>query len=263
MPFDLVGFAEATPGTALNYVATAAGDTLYHNVADDLLIKKTATLLLGAFYSTVSAGEDYRFRQPSLATDHQLLRGCLEADVDPSWGYTHLFGRPLPLVGGEKMNALSQNGVTETTLIGAWLGNAKITQGMLDAVRPTHSMIGIGDTTLTAATWTPCAITWDQDLPKGKYAVVGMKFGYYIAAAPLACLARLILPECEGWRPGVVGTLCGGDHKLAYDATQLPCWDWPLMSKIFFEHDAPPDIECLSNAAITDETVELLLQKVG
>jgi len=166
-------------------------------------------------------------------------------------------------VGGEKINALSQNATDETTLVAALVGNGSISQGMLDSVRPTHSIIGDGDTTITALTWTFCPITWDQDLPKGKYAVVGMKFGYYIAAAPLATVARLVLPGNTDWRPGVPGTLCGGDHKLATDATHLPCWDWPLMSKIVFEHDNPPDIECVSNAAITDETVELLLQKVG
>jgi len=263
VPFDVIAWVEATPGTGLVGLTAALGDTLYHARNDDIFIKKRAPWLLGGFYSAVSTPDNYLFRQPSLQIDHQIMRGMLEADVNPDWGYTHLFARPLPLVGGEKCNALSQNATDETTLVAALVGSSNITQGMLDSVRPTHSIIGDGDTTITALTWTECDITWDQDLPKGKYAVVGMKFGYYIAAAPLACVARLVLPGNTDWRPGVPGTLIGGAHCMAYDATHLPCWDWPLMSKIAFEHDNPPNIECVSNAAITDETVELLLQKVG
>jgi len=263
MPFDMIGFAEATPGTGLVNLTAALGDTLYRFVDDDIILKKEINSLLGGFYSAVSTPDNYRFRQPTLMTDHQLIKSMLEADVDPSWGYTHLFGRPLPLVPGEKLNCLSQNATDETTLVGAIVGNAPISQSMLDSVRPTHSIIGDGDTTLTAMTWTACPITWDQDLPKGDYAIVGMKFGYYIAAAPLACLARIVIPGNTDWRPGVPGSLMVGAHCELEDAVTLPCWDWPLMSKVVFPHTNMPNIECLSNAAITDQTVELLLQKVS
>jgi hypothetical protein len=262
MPFDMIGFAEATPGTGLVNVAAAINDTLYKYDGDDIILKKEATHLLGAFFSAVSTPDNYRFRQPSLMTDHQLIKGMLEADVNPIWGYTHLFGRPLPLVGGEKLNALSQNATDETTLIGAIVGNSSISQNMLDSVRPTHSIIGDGDTTVTANTWSPCAMTWDQDLPKGDYAIVGMKFGYYIASGPLAALARIVIPGNTDWRPGVPGALMGAAHSKFYDAGYLPCWHWPLMNKVVFPHTSTPNIEVLSNAALTDQTVELLLQKV-
>ena len=263
MPFDMIGFAEATPGTGLVNIAAGLNDTLYKYVNDDIVLKSGPAYLLGAFYSAVSTPDNYRFRQPSLMTDHQLIKGMLEADVDPIWGYTHLFGRPLPLVGGEKLNALSQNATDETTLIGAIVGNAPITQSMLDSVRPTHSIIGDGDTTVTANTWSAVPMTWDQDLPRGMYAIVGMKFGYYIASGPLAALARIVIPGNTDWRPGVPGTLMGGAHCELYDASYLPCWHWPLMSKVVFPFGNTPNIEVLSNAALTDETVELLLQKVA
>ncbi len=261
MPFDMIGFAEATPGTGLCGMTGALGDAIYHTTLEDIVLKKEVNSLLGAFYAAVSTPDNYRFRQPSLMTDHQFIKSQLETDPDPSLGYTHLFGRPLPLVAGEKLNALSQNATDETTLIGAIVGNAPITQSMLDAVRPTHSIIGDGDTTLTAMTWTHCPITWDQDLPKGEYAIVGMKFGFYLAV-PLACLARIVIPGNTDWRPGVPGSLMVGAHCELEDATHLPCHDWPLMSKVTFPHTNMPNIECLSNAAIEDETVELLLQKI-
>jgi len=263
MPFDMIGWAEATPGTGLVALTAGVNDTLYKYDADDIILKSEINSLLGAFYSAVSTPDNYRFRQPSLMTDHQLIKGMLEADVDPAWGYSHLFGRPLPLVPGEKINALSQNATDETTLIGAIVGNAPITQAMLDSVHPTHSIIGDGDTTVTALTWSACPMTWDQDLPKGSYAVVGMKFGYYIAAAPLAALARIVIPGHTDWRPGVPGTLMSGAHCQFENASYLPAWHWPLMRKVVFEHNSTPNIEVLSNAALTDQTVELLLQKVA
>lgn len=263
MPFDIIGFLEATPGTGLVNLAAALNEQIYAYHLDDITLKKETQFLLGAFCAAVANGQDYRFRQPSLMTDHQLLKIQLESDLDPSQGYEHLFGRPLPLVGGEKLNALITNAVDESAIIAAIVGNAPITQGMLDSIRPTHSIRGYSATTLTAKTWTHCAVTWDQDLPKGKYAIVGMKLGYYIAAAPLATIGRIVIPGNNDWRPGVPGALMEADHKEFQSITHMPFWDWPLMRKIVFDDTLMPNIECLSNAAITNETVELLLQKVG
>lgn len=266
MPFDVIGWAEATPGTGLVNLAAAVGDDLFRSSGDDIILKGTKAspqYLLGAFAAAVSTGDNYRFRQPSLNTDHQLQKIMLEADLDPTQGYEHLFGRPLPLVGGEKLNALIQNATDESAIIAALVGNAPITQSMLDAVRPTHSICGAGDTTLVANTWTSVAITWDQDLPSGTYAVVGMRFGYWITASPLACVARLVIPGNNDWRPGVPGAQMEADHEEFQSITNLPFAMWPLMRKIVIEHDKMPNIECLSNAALTDENVELLLQKVA
>jgi hypothetical protein len=263
MPFDVIGFAEATPGTGLVNLAAALGDNLYKYDGDDIILKKESNFLLGAFCAAVSTGDNYRFRQPSLMTDHQLIKIMLEADLDPSQGYEHFFGRPLPLVGGEKLNALIQNATDESSIIGAIVGNAPISRSMLDNVRPTHSIIGDGDQTLTANTWTHCAITWDQDLPKGDYAIVGMRLGYWITSGPLALLGRIVIPGNNDWRPGCPGSLMEADHEEFQSIPYAPFYQWPLMSKIRFPHTNMPNIECLSNAAITDETVELLLQKVA
>lgn len=263
MPFDLIGFGEATPGTGLVNLAAAINDTLYRYTLDDIILRKEANFLLGSLCAAVSTGENYRFRQPSLMTDHQFIKIMLESDLDPSQGYEHFFGRPLPLVGGEKLNALIQNASDESALIAAIVGNAPITQSMLDSIRPTHSIIGDADQTLVANTWTACTVTWDQDLPKGEYAIVGMKLGYWITSGPLACVGRIIIPGKTDWRPGTPGSLMEADHEEFQSIINAPFYHWPLMSGITFPHTNMPNLECLSNAAITDETVELLLQKVG
>lgn len=264
MPFDLVGFSEAAPGTGTVAIAGAGGDNLYRVSGDDIIVRPEAQKLLGVFTAAESTGERLYVRQPSLYLDHQFHKIMLLTDIDPTQGYEHYFGRPLTLKGAEKVNVLIKNATDEDVLIGLLLGSSKITQGMLDAVNPTHSVLGIGDTTLTANSWSSVAITWDQDLPEGKYAVVGMKFGYWITSGNMACLARLVIPGNNDWRPGVPGVLMEADHEEFQSATYLPFTAWPLMGKeAVVEHDRMPNIECLSPAAITDENVELLLQKVG
>lgn len=263
MPFDVIGFLEATPGTGLVNLAGALGENLYHVTGDDIINKKENVCLLGAFCAAVSTGQDYRVRQPGLNIDHQLMKIMLEADLDPIQGYEHFFGRPLPLNGSEKINALITNATDESSIIALLIGNAPITQSMLDAVRPTRIIRGVGDTTLTAKTWTTCAITWDQDLEEGKYAVVGMKLGYWITSGPLATVGRLLIPGNNNWRPGCPGALMEADHEELQSITSMPFSKWPMMREVTFLNTAMPNIECLSNAAITDETVELLIQKVG
>lgn len=264
MPFDIIGFLELTPGTGLVNLAGALGENLYRVANTDDIINKTENqFLLGAFCAAVSTGQDYRVRQPSLAIDHQFHKIMLESDLDPIQGYEHFFGRPLPLIGAEKINALITNGTDESSMIGLMIGNAPISRGMLDAVRPTHIIRGIGDTTLTAKTWTTVSMTWDQDLPKGEYAIIGMKAGHYIAAAPLAAIARVLIPGNNSWRPGCPSALMEADHEEFQSITAMPFTRWPLMRQVTFVHTAMPNMEYLSNKALTDETVELLLQKVA
>jgi len=264
LPFDIIGFLEATPGTGLVNLAGALGENLYRVAnGDDIINKVENKFLLGAFAAAVSTGQDYRLRQPTLPIDHQFHKIMLEADPDPIQGYEHFFGRPLPLIGGEKVNALITNATDESALVAFIIGNAPITKGMLDAVRPTHIIRGYGDTTLTAKTWTTVTVTWDQDLPKGEYAIVGLKAGHYIAAAPLATLARVLIPGNNSWRPGVPSALMEADHEEFQSITAMPFSKFPLMRQVTFPHTNMPNMEYLSNAAITDETVEMLLQKVG
>jgi len=52
------------------------------------------------------------------------------------------------------------------------------------------------------------------------------------------------------------------DHEEYQNAREELYSRWPLMG-VRFDTQHMPDIECLSAAAITDENVELTLQKVG
>lgn len=267
MPFDLIGYSELAPGTGLVNVAGALGDTLYHTALDDILTKPQVKHIVGAFCAACSTGEDYRFRQPSLFLDHQFQKVALLGVLDPAWGHTHLFHNPLPLSSlknpdakGEKIEALIQNATDEEVLIGLMLSTHPISHAMLETI-PDYIIHGESDTTPTALTWTHCAITWDQDLPKGTYVPIGMKVGVYPSAS---ALARIVCPGATDWRPGVPTTLMEASHKEWQSVNWSPWNWWPFMPKVNFTNVAMPNIELLTNnAAGIDQNIELAVKKVA
>lgn len=266
MPFDVIVFGEATPGTGTPNIAAAAGDQLYKVSGDDITIQPKATWLLGTLCFAASTGGRHRLKQPSEALYYEFIKCCLQADNDPSEGFTNLLGRPLPLFPNEKLNVSIGNATDEQDFVAAFVGNGRITQAMLDSINPTHCIVGSSDTDLVANTWTTLTMTWNQDLPKGMYAVVGMKAGFYKSSGPGLGVARLILsePQAAAWRPGVPAAVIEADSiEFQSIPDDVPFWKWPLMGEIVFPHDKLPSIEAVSGIAMTDSVYELLLQKVG
>lgn len=269
MPFDLIGFAELSPGTGLVNVTGALGDTLYHIALNDILTKPEVNRIVGAFCAACSTGEDYRLRQPSLLLDHQFQKIGLGADNDPAQGHTHLFHNPLPLSSlrnaaakGEKIEALIQNATDEAALIGVMLSTGKMPYSILET-EIDQIIHGEADTTPTALTWTHCTITWDQDLPKGTYVPIGMKVGIY-PAGYAGALARLVCPGATDWRPGVPCALMEASHTEYQSVTWNPWNWWPFMPKVNFTNVAMPNIELLSiNAIPVDQDIELAVKKVA
>lgn len=272
MPFDMIAFSEATPGTGLVNVAPASGEDLYRvSVADNWIrMKKQASRqILGVFCATCSTGEDWRLRQPShnnlFALDQQFQKIQLMTDNDPTYGHTHLFGRPIPCRPNEQLQALIRNATDEAALIGVMVGTAKITTPMLEAVGPSFSILGEGDTTVTARTWTNCAITWDQQVPEGVYAIIGCKIGVFRSGQNYAALGRIAIPANLDWRPGIPCALMEAAHSEMQSISHMPWNDWPLMSgrAAKFDEDHMPNIQICAEAALTDQNVELLIQKVA
>jgi len=266
MPFDVIAFGEATPGTdtAGNLLAAALGDTLYFHTGDNIALKADALNLLGVHYGAVSTPGYWRLRQASLHIDYRGIKQHLITAADAICGFQPMWARPLPLYA-EVINALSANGTSEATMMGLWVGSGKIPQSSFDAVRPTHQIRGIGDQLVVAYTWTPVSMTWDENLPQGVYAIVGMRVGGYIAAGYNTGYARLLIPGATDWRPGVTMAELSGDkiQRLSPYNEWRMMNQWPLMPEIAFTYDQPPDIEVFSSAALTDFAVELTLQQIS
>jgi len=117
--------------------------------------------------------------------------------------------------------------------------------GEIFTVRATSS------TTLTAYQWTNGALTFAQSLPKGRYAVVGMRA---LSAGLIA--ARLVIPG-YAWRPGCIGYDAENDTEDdVFRGGRMGVWGE-------FDHDLPPTVDFLSISADTSEVVYLDLIKIA
>lgn len=251
---------ETQTATALSAVAGLADD-IYNVQGDDIYVKDAAPYLAGMLHLGISTPKYCQFRQPSLKVPYTFYKSALvAAALRP--GYEHMFANPLPLYPREKLNAFVQNASAEYSYIVAWLSSGKAPQSAIDAANPTHRLTGYADVAIVNNVWTKVTPTWDADLPEGKYAVVGMKYGCYLAAGEKPVVARLVLLGCD-WRPGVVSDNMGGDKTLIVDEIYTPDQKWPLMPEVSFKHDQMPRLEILSTSADTDHVVELALQKIA
>ena len=238
MPFDLVGFSEAAPGTGVVAIA-APTDQVYLTTGDDLTVKTRAALLLALFYAAETTPGYAEVRQPSIKVPYNFIRALDLNDADPTGGFNDFRARPLPLTAREKLNVYSSNATDEDTIIGLMLGDGSIGTPSIESVRPTHSLRGYADQTLTANVWTTVTPTWQNTLEAGTYAIVGMKYGAYISSGFMAGLARLILTEST-FRPGVPITQLAGD-KITFDAIcNHPLEKLPRMTDIVIDHDYLP-----------------------
>ena len=266
MPFDLVAWYETQACAALTAVAAVSDPNNYHTSLDDLFVKDKAPWLAGSLCGAISQAtlKYYEFRQPWLKVPYRFYKGGDLNDPFLAEAFNNLWASPLPLRAGEKLNAYVQNSTNEIDMIVAWLASGPAKLSDLENVRPTHSITGYNDGALTAGSWTDVEITWDQDLPSGRYAVVGMQVGSYLAAAVAYGVARLILLDTT-WRPGVIVRAAEADKLgVASISPSLMYGErWPLMREISFKHDQMPNLQMLCAAANTDHVVELLLQKVS
>jgi len=263
VPFDVVAFLETQTATALSGVAAVA-DRYYDVYLDDIKVKEQAAFLAGLLQIGVTTPKYCEIRQPSLKVPYRFYKSCLTTVVDHRAGFTSLLNRPLPLYSKEKMNVYVQNASAEYSVVVAWLSNGKITHASLDAVNPTHKITGYADQTLTVNVWNDVAVTWDQDLPRGTYAIVGMRVGTYVAAStPAGARLQLKGKEAGGWHPGVITNEITADKTIDVNNLTGPDQVWPLMPEISFTEDLMPDLEMLSLTADTDHIVELDLVKTA
>lgn len=166
-----------------------------------------------------------------------------------------------PLLTDYRQNPLTLNMLEEIQLMGtqttggaavvvAIAGLASIPVGPAPAGN-IFTMRGTATATLVAGAWTQGAVTWQDTLPAGMYAVVGMQ---YIGTTALA--ARLIFND-QIERPGCVATglVTSRPHPM-FQLGGLGQWGR-------FSNNVMPNVEFLANAADTAQEVYLDLIRVG
>jgi len=154
---------------------------------------------------------------------------------------------PLVLTPSEKMNLLVDNGNTaENDVALVWLSDGPIAPvaGDIHTIRATVSK------TLSAWQWTNARLDFDQNLPAGRYQVVGAKFvGDNLVAGRLVFVGGT-------WRPGGLGVKDESDPLPAmFRFGGMGVWGE-------FEFDQPPTVDLLASAGDTSAVVYLDLIQV-
>jgi hypothetical protein len=110
---------------------------------------------------------------------------------------------------------------------------------------------GTGTTTVTANVWTDVPVTWNDLLPNGNYAIVGLNvFGATCKAA------RLIVPN-QDYRPGCLGLVNEyGQGDESFLGGGFGVWGTFLNTNM-------PRLQVLCGAADTAQIVHLEIIKIG
>jgi hypothetical protein len=155
---------------------------------------------------------------------------------------------PLPLKVGEGLLATIHS---DTTAAARQWAVLFLSDGpIVPDVRPCFTMRGTGTTTVVALTWSNAPITFDENIPRGRYAIVGMR------ARGVSCIAaRLVLPGLAN-RAGVLGCTAQTDleHPMQRHGGLGVFGEW--------EDTDSFNVEFLCGAADTAQTVEIDFVKV-
>lgn len=248
MPFTLVAWTENFAGAATLDALTAIADPHVRVSGDDIWIPEALPFLAGykALGSVVTAA---RIESPTLRTLTPIDVSPIDAGTEPTGAnlMAKIFANPKTVGGGEALNFKATVSGAGRGWGLAWLSDGPLTPitGEVFTVKCTSS------TTLTANAWTNGALTFAQTLPRGRYAVVGMRA---ISAGLVA--ARLVFPG-YAWRPGCVGYDAESDTEDDdFRGGRLGSWGE-------FDHDVPPTVDFLSTSADISETVYLDLIKIA
>ncbi len=245
----LFGWAESQDSAVLVPTAALADPSMTVG-GDNVQIPDYASLLAGAIGIGVNLTRA-QLLSPSLRRTINVEIAPVNKAAEPAspvpvaW-----FGaNPIQLDVGEQMQAYMAEdaaGASQAVIL-AWLCDAPLVPvtGEIFTVRVTNA------TTLVAYTWTNGALTFDQVLPVGRYAIVGADF-YSAGLIGFRFLLQGSTP-----RPGGIG----------FDTPNEVCipgqryGGWGVWGE--FEHSTPPTLDFLSLSADTAQVGFLDLVKVG
>jgi len=251
--FTMIAYRDATAHAAL--AALDAVPDPHVRVGTEVINVPELNKMIGAFCGGTTVTEG-RIESPSLRRlANQRLGACCTVLLPPATEspdyYFHNWTknpRTLDVAEGLEFHAVGPGTTYATGLI--WLADAlaPAPSGEMFTVEATASVTGI------ILAWVNGALTFSQTLPAGRYAVVGMR------ATHTNCDAARLVFVGSSWRPGCVGT-------EATDRPDIPIFrNGGLGSWGEFEHDSPPTIDLLSQAAAAtapDVTLDLIQVRSG
>lgn len=167
----------------------------------------------------------------------------------------------LPGVADYRSNPLRFKALEEIQLLGTQTtGGAAVAVGLAWVMRAglvpmpagdVFTLRGTGTTTMVAGAWTQTAVTWQDTLPQGIFAVVG---GNFIGTS---CLAGRCIFEDQVDRPGGIGSSAADlNNEPMFMKGGLGIWGR-------FNSNRMPNVEFLCNAADTAQEIYLDIIRVG
>lgn len=244
MAFTLIGYSESqdTSGNLTNVAALA--DPHVRVIGDDVIVPDDLNYLASAYQVGLNATRA-SVVSPSIRRRYPFELTPLDANANPANHFIFQpFSTPIQLDGSEALNfQVAENAAGSNRNTGLlWLSDGPftpVTGSEIFTIRAT------GATTLGTYAWTNCALTFNDTLPAGEYAVVGMQ-----ATSAGALAARLVFTGIP-WRPGVICTTVSTN-------VGNPLFRYGNMG-VFgtFAHNTPPTVDFLSLSADTSQTVFL------
>src|SRR3970040_2256777 len=180
----------------------AAGDALVRTVGDRTFVPQLNQIVAAAAGVGSGGNGTARIESPELlnAGRHYIqgVNGFNDGNVVPENPAVvdDLRDKPLVMVVGESYLATIHSDTTAAALqwVVLWFADGPIAP----VVNPHFTTRLTGATALVSRTWTLCPMTFDENLPRGRYAIVGAR-----AQSTTGIAARMVVPGANN-RPGVL-----------------------------------------------------------
>lgn len=254
MAFTTVAFQESVDPAGVYNQLTAVLDQHIRVSGDDLYVPELNQIIAAAGGIESAAESFLRITSPSLRARSRFqiepLNMAAAAAVEPASPHRvmDLRSSPVALTPQEVLNAETNSNPVAAQIqwCVVWLADGPVAP----VAGPVFTVLASGATALTANAWTNVPITLDEDLPRGRYQVVGMR------ARSAGCVAARIVFIGGRWRPGVLGV-------DAQDDIEHPMFRYGGLG-VFgeFEDVDTPSIDFLSVSADAAEDVLLDLIQV-
>lgn len=245
----IAAYAQSITSTAESEI-TASADSQLTIQNNHVLPQRDVDLVFWGGASTTASRQRLQTPELTKVTSPFLRDLSVAANFGIPQRLADLRDTPIRLKGLEEIQVFHTHTAAGAEVNYAMLGL------MMDFIPsppgPVYTIRGTAAGTLVANAWTNCGtITWQNNLPTGRYAIIGGTFFSATAIAGRLALENLV------WRPGALGIVGLGnptDRMFRYGG--LGVWG-------YFNNYAMPQAEFFASAADTAEEITLDIVRVS
>jgi hypothetical protein len=207
---------------------------------------------LGAVYGVGLTARRLQVQSPSLRTAPfpdfvpvNVGAGLFESPVRG----VHMMRHPIQLTYGEELDMFAVVGTTHIVYSAIWLTDGPVVGPPPGDIRTVHATAAV---TLNAGAYTTVALTLDQSLKAGMYALVGARF-----FTATGVIFKMIPTDGPIWQPG--GIAVQAYDGLEAEGQRYGGWgEW-----MRFQQNTLPTVNVFATAADTAQEAWLDLVKIG